>query len=295
MSETEAQTTKKRTKKDDYIVQGSILAAAAVLTKIIGVVYRIPLTNILGDEGNGFYGYAYQVYAIALMISSFSLPTAVSKLVSIRLAKRQRRNAFRVFICSLAFAIGVGLFISLTIFLGAGLISTHLMKSPLSVYALRVLAPGLLIVAVMAVIRGYFQGMNNMIPTAVSQITEQIFRVAAGLTMAMFLKDNVWIFDGFTWQQRGAAGGCFGAAAGGLGGLLAILIMYLMVRRQLKERIRQDRIRRRSSSLLLLKRILIIALPVTLGAAIMPMPEWWRSGCRPPDGRKKWQRIYTVS
>ena len=86
MSETEAQTTKKRTKKDDYIVQGSILAAAAVLTKIIGVVYRIPLTNILGDEGNGFYGYAYQVYAIALMISSFSLPTAVSKLVSIRLA-----------------------------------------------------------------------------------------------------------------------------------------------------------------------------------------------------------------
>ena len=91
MSETEAQTTKKRTKKDDYIVQGSILAAAAVLTKIIGVVYRIPLTNILGDEGNGFYGYAYQVYAIALMISSFSLPTAVSKLVSIRLAKRQRR------------------------------------------------------------------------------------------------------------------------------------------------------------------------------------------------------------
>ena len=119
MSETEAQTTKKRTKKDDYIVQGSILAAAAVLTKIIGVVYRIPLTNILGDEGNGFYGYAYQVYAIALMISSFSLPTAVSKLVSIRLAKRQRRNAFRVFICSLAFAIGVGLFISLTIFLGS--------------------------------------------------------------------------------------------------------------------------------------------------------------------------------
>ena len=133
------------------------------------------------------------------------------------------------------------------------------------------MAPALFLVPLVASYRGYFQGMNNMIPTAVSQITEQIFRVAAGLTMAMFLKDNVWIFDGFTWQQRGAAGGCFGAAAGGLGGLLAILIMYLMVRRQLKERIRKDRIRRRSSSLLLLKRILIIALPVTLGAAIMPI------------------------
>ena len=109
MSDTPTKT-KGRAKKDDYIVQGSILAAAAVLTKIIGVVYRIPLTNILGDEGNGFYGYAYQVYAIALMISSFSLPTAVSKLVSVRLAKRQKRNAFRVFLCSLAFAVGVGLF-----------------------------------------------------------------------------------------------------------------------------------------------------------------------------------------
>ena len=91
MSETEAQTTKKRTKKDDYIVQGSILAAAAVLTKIIGVVYMDSADEYFRDEGNGFYGYAYQVYAIALMISSFSLPTAVSKLVSIRLAKRQRR------------------------------------------------------------------------------------------------------------------------------------------------------------------------------------------------------------
>ena len=149
--------TKQGAKKDDYIVQGSILAAAAVLTKIIGVVYRIPLANILGDEGNGFYGYAYQVYAIALMISSFSLPTAVSKLVSIRLAKKQRRNAFRVFLCSLMFAVVVGLVISMAIFFGASLISTHAMKSPLSVYALRVLAPGLLIVAVMAVIRGYFQ------------------------------------------------------------------------------------------------------------------------------------------
>ena len=75
---------RKKTRGEDYIAQGSILAVAVVITKIIGVVYRIPLTNILGDEGNGFYGYAYQVYAIALMLSSLSLPTAVSKLVSVR-------------------------------------------------------------------------------------------------------------------------------------------------------------------------------------------------------------------
>ena len=94
---------RKKTRGEDYIAQGSILAVAVVITKIIGVVYRIPLTNILGDEGNGFYGYAYQVYAIALMLSSLSLPTAVSKLVSVRMAVGQRRNAFRVFLCSLMF------------------------------------------------------------------------------------------------------------------------------------------------------------------------------------------------
>ena len=100
---------RKKTRGEDYIAQGSILAVAVVITKIIGVVYRIPLTNILGDEGNGFYGYAYQVYAIALMLSSLSLPTAVSKLVSVRMAVGQRRNAFRVFLCSLIFAVSVGI------------------------------------------------------------------------------------------------------------------------------------------------------------------------------------------
>ena len=148
---------RKKTRGEDYIAQGSILAVAVVITKIIGVVYRIPLTNILGDEGNGFYGYAYQVYAIALMLSSLSLPTAVSKLVSVRMAVGQRRNAFRVFLCSLIFAVSVGIIISLAIFLGAGAISEHMMKAPFSVYALKVLSPGLLIVAVMAVLRGYFQ------------------------------------------------------------------------------------------------------------------------------------------
>lgn len=147
---------RKKTRGEDYIAQGSILAVAVVITKIIGVVYRIPLTNILGDEGNGFYGYAYQVYAIALMLSSLSLPTAVSKLVSVRMAVGQRRNAFRVFLCSLIFAVSVGIIISLAIFLGAGAISEHMMKAPFSVYALKVLSPGLLIVAVMAVLRGYF-------------------------------------------------------------------------------------------------------------------------------------------
>ena len=265
MSETEAQTTKKRTKKDDYIVQGSILAAAAVLTKIIGVVYRIPLTNILGDEGNGFYGYAYQVYAIALMISSFSLPTAVSKLVSIRLAKRQRRNAFRVFICSLAFAIGVGLFISLTIFLGAGLISTHLMKSPLSVYALRVLAPGLLIVAVMAVIRGYFQGMGTMLPTAISQIIEQVFNAVISIVGT---KAGEKSGEELLGPAYGAAGSTLGTVIGSLSGLLFLLFVIFLYKNVIRKQLKRDRTQNVESYSFLLKALLLTAIPVVFSTAV---------------------------
>lgn len=272
MSDTPTKT-KGRAKKDDYIVQGSILAAAAVLTKIIGVVYRIPLTNILGDEGNGFYGYAYQVYAIALMVSSFSLPTAVSKLVSVRLAKRQRRNAFRVFLCSLAFAVGVGLFISLTIFLGAGLIATHAMKSPLSVYALRVLAPGLLIVAVMAVIRGYFQGMGTMIPTAISQIIEQIVNAVVSIVGASVLfgigtKAGAEKGEELLGPAYGAAGSTLGTVAGSLAGLLFLLFVIILYKKVIRRQLKRDRSQNVESYSFILKALLFTAIPVVFSTAV---------------------------
>ena len=133
---------KRKSAGGDYIVQGSILAAAAMIAKVIGVIYRIPLTNILGDEGNGYYGYAYQVYAFALMISCLSLPTAVSKLVSTRgpCASSGMQSVHLSAPWSLQRF--VGCIIALAIFLGAGIISEHMMKAPLSIYALRVLAPG---------------------------------------------------------------------------------------------------------------------------------------------------------
>ena len=99
---------KKQSKENEFLIQGAILAAAAVIVKIIGALYRIPLTNIIGDEGNGFLGYAYEIYAMALMLSSFSLPIAVSKLVSTKMAMHQPRNAFRIFKCAMMFAVPWG-------------------------------------------------------------------------------------------------------------------------------------------------------------------------------------------
>lgn len=98
----------KQTSGKSFLVQGSILAVAGVITKIIGAVYRVPLVNIMGDTGMGYYGVAFQIYAIALTLTSYSLPLAVSKLVSARVAVGQYRNAYKVFRGALAFAITVG-------------------------------------------------------------------------------------------------------------------------------------------------------------------------------------------
>ena len=164
----------KQTSGKSFLVQGSILAVAGVITKIIGAVYRVPLVNIMGDTGMGYYGVAFQIYAIALTLTSYSLPLAVSKLVSARVAVGQYRNAYKVFRGALAFAITVGGTAALIIFFGAGFIASELMAMSLSAYALRVLAPCILVVALLGVFRGFFQGNGSMIPTAFSQVLEQI-------------------------------------------------------------------------------------------------------------------------
>ena len=264
---------KRKVRGDDYIVQGSILAAAVVITKVIGVVYMIPLTNLLGDEGNGFYGYAYQVYAFALMISSLSLPTAVSKLVSARMAVGQKRNAFRAFLCALLFAVTVGFAVALVIFLGAGAISEHMMKAPLSVYALRVLAPGLFIVAVMAVLRGYFQGLGTMMPTAVSQVIEQFFNaivsiIGAGVLFDIGTRIGEEKGEELLGPAYGAAGGTLGTVVGALTGLLFLLFVLWMFKGGIKRQLRRDRSRKRESYSHLLRALIMIAVPVIFSTAI---------------------------
>lgn len=272
MSET-PKNRKQKTAGGDYIVQGSILAAAAMISKVIGVVYRIPLTNILGDEGNGYYGYAYQVYAFALMISSLSLPTAVSKLVSARRALNQQRNAFRAFIGSLVFAAAVGLVISVAIFCGAGVISEYLMKAPFSIYALRVLAPGLLIVAVMAVIRGYFQGLGSMVPTAVSQVIEQIINAVISIVGAIVLigiggRLGEESGEAHLGPAFGAAGGTLGTVLGALAGLVFLLFVLWLFRGVIRRRLRRDRTETAEPYSHIIRALLLTAVPIVFSTAV---------------------------
>ena len=157
-------------KNNNFLVQGMILAFAGILTRLIGIAYRIPVNNILGDEGQGFYGCAFSIYNIALLLTSYSRPLAVSKLVASRIAKGEHKNAQRILKGALLFAVVVGALVGILVYAFSDFIAGTVMSLNLSAYALRILAPGLFIVAIMGVLRGYFQGMGTMIPTALSQI-----------------------------------------------------------------------------------------------------------------------------
>ena len=223
-----------------------ILAGAGILTRLIGIAYRIPVNNILGDEGQGFYGCAFSIYNIALLLTSYSLPLAVSKLVSARVSKGEYKNAQRILKGALMFALVVGAAVGLLVFFFSDFIAGSIMSLKLSVYALRVLAPGLFIVAVMGVFRGYFQGMGTMIPTAVSQILEQIVNAIVSIIGASYLLEmGKKVAEGDVNSSLpyayGAAGGTLGTVLGALTGLIFLLVLmklyYPRMKKQLKRKV----------------------------------------------------------
>lgn len=159
---------KKAKNRSNFIMQGSILAAASILSRLIGMLYRLPVTNIITDHGNDYYSAAYEIYNIILLISSYSLPLAVSKLISAKAALGQYRNARRIFQGALYMALAVGLLGSIVTYLGAGFFTGKLLNTPESELSLKILALAVFFLAVMGVLRGFFQGMGSMMPTAVS-------------------------------------------------------------------------------------------------------------------------------
>ncbi len=265
--------TKNQKKGSNYIVQGSILAVASILVRIIGLAYRIPVTRILGPVGNSYYSAAYEVYSMVLLISSFSLPLAVSKLVSARMAKGRTKSAYKVFQCTLIFALISGGLGSLLIYFGAGFFSDVLVKTPQSRLALQVLAPTILVVALMGCMRGYFQGLGSMVPTAVSQIVEQVINAAVSISAAWGLFQYGAKLDAlfstktaaYAW---GAAGSTFGTGAGAFVGLLFLLFVIFAYSKVMKRHRRQDRGGRVESTGEIYYLLMLTILPVILSTAV---------------------------
>ncbi len=262
-----------KNKEKNFLVQGSILAIAGVVTKVIGLIYRIPLNNIAGNEGMGYYSAAFSIYTVALMLTSYSLPLAVSKLVSERIAKGQYKNAYKVFREALTFAIVAGGIVSLLIFFGADFIAGTLLSMDMCAYSLRVLAPCILIVALLGVFRGFFQGTGSMVPTAISQILEQIVNaiasvagaymlLQAGKNVAKKMGDNSYSYS------YAAAGGTIGTVAGAFFALLLLVAIFFAYKKIFKKQMRKDRTKEEERYRMILKILIATIIPVILSATV---------------------------
>ena len=268
----------KQKKNNSFLMQGMILAVAGIITRIIGIAYRIPVTNILGTEGQGFYATAFSIYNIALLLTSYSLPLAVSKLISARVSKGERKNAMRIFKGALWFAFIVGSVVACIVFFFSDFIAKTIMSMELSAYALRVLAPGLLIVAVMGVLRGFFQGMGTMMPTAISQILEQIVNAVVSIIGASYLlemgkKAAEKANNDSVAYAYGAAGGTLGTVCGALFGLLFLLFVMKIYSPTIKKQLKRDHSKKRESYREIYMILLMTIAPVILSTAIYNISE----------------------
>ena len=236
---------KKKNKAANFVIQGSILAMAGILVRIIGMLYRMPLNDIIGKQGNGYYTSAYNVYNILLILSSYSMPVAISKMISARLAKGEYENCRRILKAGLLYATVTGGLAAIILWFGSDFFA-GLIKTPYSSYALKTLAPTIWIMAYLGVLRGYFQGHGTMIPTAISQILEQVVNAIISVVAASVLfkvgLDTAKVYgkDGYA-QAFGAAGGTIGTGSGAFAALLFVLVLFLLYRPTAKRRIAKDR------------------------------------------------------
>lgn len=241
-------------RKSGFLKGAALIAAGGFIAKVIGALYRIPLTNLIGARGIGLYQLVYPVYCLLLTVSATGIPSSIAKLTAERIGRGEsEKPLFKT---------------AMKLFLTIGLIGTAIMAiiAPFLARAqgseevlggYYTLAPSVLIVSAISVFRGYFQGKNNMFPTALSETVEQIVKVGAGLLFASLFKDNV------------AKAVVFLLLAVSISELVALFLMVWIYRRQ--KRTKNPYLKQNEGGRVAMKYILKTSLPVTLGSILIPL------------------------
>jgi stage V sporulation protein B len=240
-----------------------ILAFAGLTAKFLGIFFKIPLQRLIGDEGMGLFGLPYPLYTVMLSISITGFPAAVSKLISEKLAGDDVEGANKIFKVSLVMLISIGLFSSAFLYFGAHYIIELLDWPRDSYYSIVGLSIAPLFVSIMSAFRGYFQGMQLMIPTAISQIVEQIGRVIIGVGLSFYT-----ISRGIGYAAGAAS---FGASAGSILGVITLVICYFIFKKNAKNGWigkRKERNYNQPSSWSIVKQITWFAIPISIGGIL---------------------------
>ena len=250
-------------KKDNFVAQAGILAMAGIVVRIIGLLYRSPLTSIIGDEGNGYYSFAYNIYTIILLISSYSIPSAIAKVMAQRIAFGEYRNAHRIFKCAILYVVVVGGAASLFAYFAAPYLVVEN-----AVPVLRIFAPTIFLSGLLGVLRGYFQAHRTMVPTSASQVLEQILNACVSIGAAWLLVRNLGDGDKTLKAVRGASGSALGTGSGVLIALLFMLAIYLRKRKNILAEVEADESGKEDSYGQLFKVLLLVVTPFILSTFI---------------------------
>lgn len=247
----------KLAQRQNFLGGVAVLASAVVIVKIISAIYKIPLGNILDDEGMGHFSIAYNVYNFLLQLSTAGFPLALSKLTSEAGALGRYHQMRRQFRVALGLFFVLGVVAAAVMFFFAGPVA-GLMNDSLAYYPIKVLAPAVFFVCLIGCCRGYTQGRGNMVPTAMSQILEALFKLVIGLGLAWYVLRRLHVS-----VEIGAAAAIFGVT---VGSAVAVLFLLVWLLRHRLEGTSNDTPDSRGA---ILRKLLVIGIPITLGSSVM--------------------------
>lgn len=249
--------------RKSFVKGAAILAAAGLISKFIGALFRIPMMNIIGSTGMSYYQMAYPIYSFLLIISTAGIPTAISKMVAENIALGNHRDAHRVFQLSVRLMVLTG-GTAFILFAAGSRLTARIMGAEEAFYSILAISPSLIFVTLLSAFRGYFQGMQYMTPTALSQILEQLGKLVLGLWFA-----SMYISKG---PEFGAAAAVVGVTLSEGAALALVMGMYRSKKKEIIHNIRQSPGRRiRMSNRSIMSRLILISFPITIGASIMPL------------------------
>ena len=247
-------------KGQNYLHGAAILTAGVIIMKILGFLYKMPIGNILGDDGYSMFFASYNVYNVFLTLSTAGLPIALARMVSEANALGRVNQLRRTFSVAWRTFFWVGLFCSLIMALFPHQIADRILRNPDAALSIRVMSPSVLLVCLVSAYRGYCQGFGDMIPTTVGQVLEVLVKVVVGLALAWFLVHESY------GKTLGAAGAIFGVTAGSAA---ALLYMWLHKRRHYRdETVGSDT---PDPDGVILKHFLRIGIPIALGGSVLAL------------------------
>ncbi|WP_018885615.1 putative polysaccharide biosynthesis protein [Paenibacillus massiliensis] len=251
-------------KKESFIRGTLILAAAALVARVLGLVQRVPLEHMFGDVGNVAFTASNTVYLMLLTVATAGIPSTLSKMVSERYALNRPHEAARIYQAALLFAVGAGIIMTILLYVGAPYYATNVIKQPEAALAIRALAPALLLFPAIAMMRGYFQGRGNMTAGGISQIVEQFARVGVAILLGYML-----VQAGYN-EEFSAAGASFGGVIGSIGAFAVMLYFTFKLRREDRKSGTGEALGAPIPLLRIYKDIFTLSIPIVLSSLAVP-------------------------